>query len=95
MPHINQGPNYKVVVGVNHARVLYTDRFDREQFSDTVQQIQALRKTYQHSAMRPEGMFQPVPLVGDGLGEVTNDQCRQCSSGLHCPFNKYLHLMEA
>lgn len=94
LPHINQGPNYKVVVGVNHARVLYTDRFDREQFSDTVQQIQALRKTYQHSAMRPEGMFQPVPLVGDGLGEVTNDQCRQCSSGLHCPFNKYLHLME-
>lgn len=95
LPHINQGPNYKVVVGVNHARVLYTDRFDRDQFDETIHQIQVLRKAYQDSSVRPEGMFQPVPLVGGGLGEVTNDQCRQCGSGVHCAFNKYLHVKEA
>lgn len=95
LPHINQGPNYKVVVGVQHARVLYTDRFDREQFDETVHQIRFLRKSYQDSSSRPDHMFRPVPLVGDGIGEVALDQCRQCASGVHCAFNKYLNAGEA
>ncbi|WP_137823023.1 UvrD-helicase domain-containing protein [Pseudomonas sp. D(2018)] len=94
LPDINQGPNYKVVVGIEHARVLYTDRFDAEQFGETAQQIQTLRETYRNSTTRPEGMFRPEPLVSGGLGEVTADQCRQCSSGVHCPFNKHLNLAE-
>jgi len=93
LPHINQGPNYKVIAGVNHARALYTDRFDRDQFAETVVQIQDLRKAYQDNSVRPEDMFQPVPLVGGGLGEVTSDQCQQCGSSVHCAFSKYLYLM--
>lgn len=95
LPHINQGPNYKVVAGVHHAQVLYTDHFDRDQFDGTVIQIQDLRKEYTDNTVRPEHMFQPVPLVGGGLGEVTTDQCRQCGSSVHCAFSKHLHLVEA
>lgn len=95
LPNINQGPNYRVVVGIEHARVLYTNQFDADLFEETTQQIQQLRQTYENSATRPENMFRPIPLVSGGLGEVTSDQCRQCSSGVHCPFNKYLTAAEA
>ncbi|MCY1554352.1 hypothetical protein D9M68_909180 [compost metagenome] len=95
LPNINQGPNYRVVVGIEHARVLYTNQFDADLFKETTQQIQQLRQTYENSATRPENMFRPIPLVSGGLGEVTSDQCRQCSSGVHCPFNKYLTAAEA
>ena len=94
LPHINQGPNYKIVAGVEHGRVLYTDHFNSQQFADTIIQIKDLRTAYQDSSIRPEDMFQPVPLVGGGMGEVTRDQCMQCGSGVHCAFNKYLHLAE-
>lgn len=95
LPHIGQGPNFKIVAGVKHARVLYTEAFDQNRFSDTVSQIKDLRSTYQDSTVRPTDMFQAVPLVGGGLGEVTLDQCRQCRSGVHCAFNKYLRAEEA
>jgi superfamily I DNA/RNA helicase len=94
LPIINQGPNYKIVAGVNHARVLYTDYFDRDQFDDTVFQIKTLREAYKDNTVRPEHMFQPVPLVGGGLGEVTTDQCRQCLSSVHCLFSKHLRVPE-
>ena len=90
LPHIGQGPNFKVVAGVEHAKIVYTDRFDQGQFAETEAQIRELRATYQDSSSRPFDMFQAVPLVGCGLGEVAFDQCRQCGSGIHCSFNKSL-----
>ncbi|MGO4328768.1 UvrD-helicase domain-containing protein [Cupriavidus sp. M-11] len=94
LPHIGQGSNFKITAGVDHARIVYTDRFDRDQFAETVGQIRELRTTYLNSAERPTGMFEAVPLVGGGPGEVTLDQCRHCGSGVHCAFNKFLHINE-
>jgi len=94
LPIINQGPNYKTIAGIKHARVLYTDYFDLDQFQETVHQIKTLREAYKDNAVRPDHMFQPVPLVGGGLGEVTIEQCRQCLSSVHCLFSKHLHIKE-
>lgn len=91
LPHIGQGRNYKIVAGVEHARILYTNIFDKDQFTETMGQISMLRETYKTNKERPHNMFRAEPLIED-CGEVTDDQCGQCASGVHCSLNKSMKI---
>jgi superfamily I DNA/RNA helicase len=81
-------------VKVDHAQVIYADRFDLAVYEEALERIQHLRALEGASEYLPAAdVFSPSPRIGEEC-EVTAEDCRLCAVAIHCTKNKMLQEWE-